>query len=92
MKVVGVADLKARLSSHLESVKEGEEVVVTDHGRPIARIVPVEAKGLPERVARLARQGLVRLPDKPPRRIRPRVADPEGRLLAALLEEREEGR
>lgn len=44
MKQVGVADLKNNLSRHLRSVEGGEVIEVTDHDRPIARLVPIEVK------------------------------------------------
>lgn len=96
MKVAGVAELKARLSSYLASVKQGEEVTVTDRGKPIARLVPLDpgAAGH-DRLQELARRGLVRLPQQKPSaelildRLRP--SDPEGRTLAAVLAEREAG-
>jgi antitoxin (DNA-binding transcriptional repressor) of toxin-antitoxin stability system len=43
MKKVGVADLKARLSEHLRSVRAGRTLVVMDRETPIARIEPYEA-------------------------------------------------
>jgi prevent-host-death family protein len=95
MKSAGVAQLKAHLSRYLASVKEGEEVTVTERGRPIARLVPLDAEATQEaRMQRLARAGIVRLPTRTlsPSVLRAsRVEDPEGRLLKALLEEREEG-
>ena len=39
--VVGVRELKARLSMYLRRVREGAVLVVTDRGRPIGRLVPV---------------------------------------------------
>ena len=33
-------ELKARLSEYLARVTDGEDVVVTDRGRPVARLVP----------------------------------------------------
>lgn len=45
MSKVGVADLKAKLSEHLRTVKRGEEVIVYDRNEPIARIVPFTARG-----------------------------------------------
>lgn len=42
MTVVGVRDLKAHLSEHLRTVAQGDEVVVTDRGKPVARLVPIE--------------------------------------------------
>jgi len=44
MKQVGVADLKNNLSRHLRAVEAGEVIEVTDHERPIARLVPIETK------------------------------------------------
>ncbi len=41
MKRVGVAELKNNLSRYLRTVEAGEELEVTDHDRPIARIAPV---------------------------------------------------
>lgn len=39
---VGVRELRNNLSRYLDKVREGEQLVVTDRGRPIARIVPAE--------------------------------------------------
>jgi prevent-host-death family protein len=35
---VGIRELKNRLSAYLERVQAGEEFIVTDHGKPIARL------------------------------------------------------
>jgi prevent-host-death family protein len=40
MKTVNIAELKARLSAHIRRVRNGEEVIVCDRNRPVARIVP----------------------------------------------------
>jgi prevent-host-death family protein len=39
---VGVRDLKARLSEYLRQVRQGQTVIITDHGRPIGRLLPVD--------------------------------------------------
>lgn len=39
---VGVRDLKARLSEYLRQVRQGQTVIITDHGRPIDRLLPVD--------------------------------------------------
>ncbi|MDP9222725.1 MAG: type II toxin-antitoxin system prevent-host-death family antitoxin [Actinomycetota bacterium] len=44
MKRVGVAELKNNLSRHLRMVEAGETLEVTDHDRPIARLIPVDTK------------------------------------------------
>jgi prevent-host-death family protein len=96
MKSVGVADLKARLSRYLAFVKHGQEIVVTERGLPVAKIVPLKAsENLEARRQRLAKAGLLQLgtgrvpaillkPPKGPRR--------GYGVLEALLEERREGR
>ncbi len=96
MKRASVATLKARLSEYLATVKAGEEVIVTERGRPIARLAPVSAAHRADaRMQHLIRAGLVRPPVKAlPADFfkRPRPKDPEGLILAALLEDRAEGR
>ena len=39
---VGIRELRDSLSRRLAEVQAGATVTVTDHGRPVARIVPVE--------------------------------------------------
>jgi prevent-host-death family protein len=51
MKNVRIADLKARLSEHLRSVRNGGTVTVLDRDTPIARIIPVAAPSLEIRKA-----------------------------------------
>lgn len=42
MLTVGAYQAKARLSELLGRVAEGDSITITKHGRPIARLVPVE--------------------------------------------------
>ena len=97
MTSAAVAKLKASLSEYLARVKAGEEVIVTERGKPIAKVVPFgrdEAR-FPPHVLELARAGLIRLGSgKLPKGFwkMPRPADPTGAVLKALLEEREGGR
>ena len=41
MKSVNIAKFKAELSRYLRSVRKGEEVVITDRDRPVAKVVPI---------------------------------------------------
>lgn len=99
MTTVSVSKLKASLSEYLARVKAGEEVLVTDRGKAVAKLVPVRPReGIPEHLLEMERQGRVRLPERWPSKEwwdefwkLPRPEDPEGLLLKALLEEREEG-
>lgn len=54
---VGVRELRNGLSRHLAEVRSGHTVTVTDHGQPIARIVPVAR---PTRLEQLLAEGKVR--------------------------------
>jgi prevent-host-death family protein len=38
---IGVRELNQRTSQVLERVRRGETVIVTDHGEPVARLVPI---------------------------------------------------
>ena len=99
MESAGIAQLKARLSEYLARVKAGEEVLVTDRGRPVARLVPVGHVADDEaelaRLRAMEREGLVRLGSgRLPAGFfeKERPADPGGLLRKAVLEEREEAR
>jgi len=43
MKQVGTFEAKNQLSALLDLVAQGEDVLITRHGKPIARLVPPEA-------------------------------------------------
>jgi prevent-host-death family protein len=55
---VGVRDLKARLSKYLRQVSQGQTVIITDHGRPVGRLSPID-QPLDERLKALQDAGLV---------------------------------
>jgi prevent-host-death family protein len=65
---VGIRDLKARLSEHLERVARGEVITVTSRGRRVAQIVPVPGRGNLERG--LAEGWITRQADRPPEPVR----------------------
>ncbi|MBS3909151.1 MAG: type II toxin-antitoxin system prevent-host-death family antitoxin [Actinobacteria bacterium] len=96
MKKAAVSKLKASLSEYLKKVKAGEEILITEHGKPVAKMVPIAREdAVPERLRELEKQGLIklghnRLPDG--FWDMPRPLDKKGIALKALLEEREESR
>jgi antitoxin (DNA-binding transcriptional repressor) of toxin-antitoxin stability system len=64
MKAIGIAELKARLSQHLRSVRKGRTLIVLDRDTPVALIVPYVAEPVEvRRATRLARE--MRLPPPP---------------------------
>jgi prevent-host-death family protein len=54
MMTVSLAQAKARLSELLDKVAAGEEVIVTRHGKAVARISPAERAKKPIDYDRLA--------------------------------------
>ena len=84
MKAVNVATLKNELSRYLGYVRRGEQILVKDRQRPIARIVPLEThESQDEELLALAAAGALKLPDKPYRELD---------WLDSLLESRIAGR
>jgi prevent-host-death family protein len=55
-KVVSAADANRRFSELLRTVKKGRNVIVTSHGKPVARITPIAGD---ERAAEGARSALL---------------------------------
>ena len=55
--MVGVKDLKSRLSEYLRRVEEGNIIIITSHGKPVGRLLPVE-KTLKEKLTNLINAGM----------------------------------
>jgi antitoxin (DNA-binding transcriptional repressor) of toxin-antitoxin stability system len=98
MKIVKIAELKNRLSYYLRRVRQGESILVSNRDRVIARIDRVSGDaGLPrsdaEWLDRLERRGAVRRGfGKPSPQWLARRPAVGVDVVAALLQEREEGR
>lgn len=96
MKTATVSKLKASLSEYLRQVKAGEEVLVTERGRPIAKLTPAGGSSdLRQQLADMEKQGLVKIGSgRLPKSFwdLPRPRDPKGLVVKSLLREREEGR
>jgi prevent-host-death family protein len=73
-KRIGIRELKSTLSECVREVKSGRTIVVTEHGQPVARIIP-EALSVRERVDALRRAGTIIWSG---RRLRP--AKPAGKV------------
>ncbi len=91
-KTAGVVELKSRASEILREVKAGHEVVITDRGVPVARLVPLgDEERRSTRRTRLFRAGFIRRGHNrlPKVLTTPPEGEPVGRdVLAALLAER----
>lgn len=45
MKKVQVNEVREKLAKYLAEAEQGEEIIITRHSKPIARLVPMEKKG-----------------------------------------------
>lgn len=73
---VGIRELKLRLSAYVAQVRRGEAIVVTDRGRPVARLEPYHEGEVPERFREQSQAGLLLdkgrpVPLPPPIRMKP---------------------
>lgn len=86
---VGVRELRQNLSVYLDRVKEGERLEVTEHGRPVALLVPLPADDDP--LDRLIAEGraipATRDLQEVLRQYPPRPALPGEKPLSVILQE-----
>jgi prevent-host-death family protein len=84
---IGITELRANLAHWIARAASGDDVVITDHGRPVARLVPTEPV---DRWSELIESGLVLRPDEVTRSHRtddfPIAHEPTGVSLADELE------
>jgi prevent-host-death family protein len=94
MKKASISELKNQLSSYLQQVRAGETVLILDRNQPIARIERIADEDRDEQLARLHRAGILTPPTQavPMDLLRSPSPGAGANVLAALLEEREDGR
>jgi len=74
MRTAGIREARQNLTELLDDVKKGREVVITDRGRPVARLAPVER----------------RRPFPDLSRVRRALGGPDPELSQAVLDERDD--
>ena len=77
MREVGTLEARNSLSALLELVEHGEEITITRHGRPVARLVPAKVRDVEK--ARQAARDLLDMRKE----VRP---DPEGLTIRDYIE------
>ena len=92
MSMVGIKELKNQLTQYLRRTKHGEEVIITERGKPIALIRSIQSAeqvvSLDARLAKIAAQGFVTLPTRKPLK-RVRLVKVSGKPVSqAILEDR----
>jgi prevent-host-death family protein len=79
---VGVSELRANLSAWLDRARGGEQIVVTDRGIPVARLLGMSATATLER---LAAEGIIGRPERTQRPTASGRARPGARRSLAEL-------
>lgn len=67
MQLVGIKELKNKLTYYLGITKKGDRIIVTDRGAPVAVLHNLDSEehlSIEEKLASLAKQGKIRLPLK----------------------------
>lgn len=88
---LGIREVKTNLSKLMKKVQEGQEIIITDRGKPIGKIVSVasEARSLEERIRVLEDKGMLEsVPKKARRQIPPPIPVPKGLAQKYLQEDR----
>jgi len=82
MRTAKISELKAKLSAHIQYVKNGEEVLILDRNTAVTRLVPAAPiENEDARMKRLIAKGIV----TPPKMRRPegfRLPEPPGPMIS----------
>lgn len=82
---IGIRELRADLSRFVRRVRDGEEIVVTDRGKAVARLVPLDGE---RKLDRLIREGLVTPAPRPWRGRLSKPIERAGPLSDIVLDDR----
>lgn len=81
---IGIRELRDALSRHLAEVRSGRTLTITDHGRPVARLVPVQR---PTRLEQLLAEGRV-VPGRRGKQPAPEPVVPRGTVSDLIDDQR----
>jgi prevent-host-death family protein len=88
MQRVGSREFKNRLGRYLLAVRKGQTLLVTDRGKPVAKVSPPDENGDSELtfsdvLKKLEAEGKIRLPKRPLRKFR--AVPTRGRLASQMI-------
>jgi prevent-host-death family protein len=85
---VGIREAKIHLSHLLRKVRQGIEIIITDRGKPVGKIVPVDSKiiSLAERTQNLEIRGIIEEKKSSPKPLPPPLPV-EGEIAQKFLQE-----
>jgi len=83
---VGTRELKSKLSEYLRRVKNGQTIIVTEHGKVIAQLGPA-SQSVEERIWAMVDAGLADWNGKKPKPHKPKIINKSGRLISDMVVE-----
>lgn len=89
VKTVGTRELKNHLSEYLRRVKAGETVIITERGKPVGQIMPIQAD-LTSRLKELVKAGVVEWNGQPVPPYQPKAVNRSKQVLSDLVAEERE--
>jgi prevent-host-death family protein len=86
---VGVRELKTHLSQYLREIKKGKTIVITEHGKPVGRLIPTTLS-LEDRIEAMRGGGVITWNGKKLKPVKPvaKMSGP-GAVADLLIEDRE---
>jgi prevent-host-death family protein len=81
---IGIRDLKIHLSEYLRRVRQGQTILITDHGKAVGRILPME-QPLEERLESLRAAGLLAWNGETLPPLESPVVNQSGELVSGLV-------
>jgi len=88
MRKIGSREFKNRMGRYLSAVRKGQSILITDRGRPVAKVTPPDPEDGPgdsfeKRLRELEAQGLIHLAKRPVRRFKaiPSRGKPASQML-----------
>lgn len=91
LRRIGIREAKVNLSRLLRQVQRGTEIIITDRGKPVGRLVPVpdEELSLADRIERLESRGVLEPPARKVGSLPPPLPLAGGRAQRFLEEDRD---
>jgi len=95
IQTIGIREAKAHLSRYIKMLRQGNEIILTDHGRPVGKLIPIPPAelSLEARLRQLTDKGLLADEGPPCQGDRPApvpipIPIPEGLAHALLQQDR----
>lgn len=86
MERIGIREIKASMSHYIKRVKQGETLIITVRGRPVAKLVPLENK-MPSGITTMLDKGLAAWAGGKPKGARQHFPIKKGHSIARIVEE-----